>query len=325
MIGRPRRLVSVGDLVRAIGRLEAPREQWGDIARLLGFELLEQVDEKPERAAAAPPRRERPTGAVPDRGPRARPVEAPAQREPVAEDQGEALPSVLVPLGEQAAAAPLWIHTTLALEQPWPATAARTWPLPLLTPDWKRGVLEELLTTVGDDGPIDVLAAVAALARQESMTELPRLPRPTLSRGVQVLVDRGPGMVPFAADQASLVADLKRMASADGLEVVRFVGSPLDGAGSRRQPKPWRPPVPARPVLILSDLGAGPSGAPPSAWVRTAAVLRHAGCPAVALCPYPIERVPHRIRRSIAIVEWDRPTTARSARSDIGGLKRVAT
>jgi hypothetical protein len=324
----PRPLVSVGDLVRVIGRLDAEAEHWPAIARLLGVEMLpadvpdaETTPTEPERSR--PPRE----GTVPQRGPSERPAPSGPVRDHAPEPTREALPSAIRAIDDAAPAVPLWIHTTSVLDPPSADRADGQPPPPLLDPGWKRGVLEELLVTAGEDGAVDVLGAVAVLARQQGIVELPRLPHATLSRGAQVLVDVGPGMLPFAADQAALTRDLGRMAKADALEVLRFARSPLEGAGRRGRTtwRTWRPPSPPRPVLILSDLGTGPGGAPASVWRRTADVIRRAGCPAVALCPYPAERVSLAIRHRLAVVEWGRATTARGVRAAVGGRLRVSS
>jgi hypothetical protein len=326
MTARARPLVSVADLVRAIRRLDAPAAQWPAIAALLGMEAMPTVTPEPEPdPRPVPPGRLAPPSAPPQGGRSERPTPTRPTATAAASPAREAVPSVLRLVSDSVPAAPLWINMTTVLDEPESGDDGRA-PPPLLEPAWQRGVLAELLMTAGDDGPIDVLGAVAVLARQEAFSELPRLPHPTLSRGAQVLVDVGPGLVPFTADQARVVRNLQRIAKPDALLILRFDRSPLAGAGRHGRPtwRSWRPPSPARPVLILSDIGAGPSGAPARAWRRTAEILRRAGCPAVVLCPYPAQRAPASVRRRLAIVEWDRATSARHVRAAVGGLMRVS-
>jgi hypothetical protein len=68
---------------------------------------------------------------------------------------------------------------------------------------------------------------------------------------------------------------------------------------------------------VLSDLAAlSPPGdrvEVEDGWCRFAALLHEAGCPVVALVPAPPRRVPPRVRASVAVVPWDRPTSVRDA------------
>src|SRR5206468_10029090 len=77
--------------------------------------------------------------------------------------------------------------------------------MPLLRPKWSRGVLAAANETTVSDGPIDVERMVERAARVEPVVTVPRLPRPSLHRGVQLLVDIGEGMQPFRRDQEVLV------------------------------------------------------------------------------------------------------------------------
>ena len=118
---------------------------------------------------------------------------------------------------------------------------------------------------------------------------------------------------------------------AELVDVLRFSGSPEQGAGagSRVEWSAYEPPVRPRPILVVSDLGVGvpPLGddaAPADEWLRFAARVRRAGCPLLTLSPYPAGRVPRRLARRLRVVLWDRTTTAAVARRAAGGRMRVA-
>jgi hypothetical protein len=180
-------------------------------------------------------------------------------------------------------------------------------------------------------GETDLIAVLQAICRAEAITEIPLTPVPTLVRGVQVLVDRGEGMQPFAADQSWLASRIVDVVGRDRTSVLYFEDSPSLGAGVGL-PEDWpayKPPPPGTPVLLLTDLGIGrPHGQVAvdnsEEWSSFAATLAHAGCPLVAFVPYPARRWPPIVRHRMTIVQWDRATTASTVRQAVGlGLQVV--
>ena len=188
----------------------------------------------------------------------------------------------------------------------------------LLPPARQRAILSALCRTLGP-GDVDVAAAVRRLALAEPLRRLPTSTVPTMRRGVQILVDLGPGMQPFLRDQRELVRDLHRLTGPEGLEVLRFAGSPLDEPGAGDGPvwtwRPYRPPLDDRPVLVLSDLGTGPGHRDRTGvrqrWLRFAGMFQGGGRRLVALVPLPVQRLPGELRSILPVVGWDR--TARVA------------
>ena len=73
-------------------------------------------------------------------------------------------------------------------------TAAPPPPPPLFGPPRGRAILSTTLATVVDEGDVDLERVVERLAAGDVITSLPRLPSLTLRRGVQLLIDRGPGL-----------------------------------------------------------------------------------------------------------------------------------
>jgi hypothetical protein len=178
---------------------------------------------------------------------------------------------------------------------------------------------------------MDVVKVLGHICRAEAITQIPQKPVPTLVRGVQVLIDRGETMQPFAVDQALLSARIVDVVGRDRTAVMYFMGSPQWGAGvgPPEDWPPYKPPVSGTPVLVLSDLGiARPRDvagmATPNDWSSFAALLARAGCPLVAFVPYPSRRWPPLIRHRMTIVQWDRATTASTVRQTVGvGLQVV--
>lgn len=212
------------------------------------------------------------------------------------------------------------------------ATPGRPVVLPdpsLLPPTRRRAILAALCRTTGP-GEIDVPELVRRLARAEPVDRLPTTLVPTMRRGVQVLVDLGPGMQPFLGDQRSVVDMLHRLIGQEGLEVLRFAGTPLDEPGVGPGPiwtwRPYRPPIDDRRVLVLSDLGSGPGHSDRHAvwarWLRFAALFRHVGRPMVALVPVPAQRLPAVLRARMPMVTWDRSTRVADAARAAGTAHR---
>jgi len=194
-------------------------------------------------------------------------------------------------------------------------------PADLFRPDRQRALLTALCSGPAPTGEPDIEAAVEIAARGEPLLTLPAEIRPTTRRGLQLLVDQGEAMLPFARDQEQVRRTITLLAGPDGFEVVQFARTPLDPPGAGIGPmwtwRPYRPQLPGQPVLVLSDLGAlSPPGDRPDVedgWRRFAALLHEAGCPLVALVPAPRRRLSARLRSVIAVVPWDRPTGVRDA------------
>jgi hypothetical protein len=191
-------------------------------------------------------------------------------------------------------------------------------PEPLFAPEWTPALLTEALGVRVPSGLYDIGGMVKLAATAQPLREL-RYPRRTLSYGVQVLIDMGPGMAPFAQDCALLRREVARIAGS-GVQVMRFTGCPTRGAG--QGPQPWggyRPPPAPTPVVVVTDLGLGgqefaADWVGVGEWLGFAAQLRRAGCRPIAFVPYPRSRIPPELVTALNVVEWDRPTTIQDVR-----------
>jgi hypothetical protein len=318
---------AIADLIRALAALR-PRDDATRraIARLLRIEVREPtlvVAEDVVRSQGSPP--------VPPKQPDAAPVRAPAASVHVEAGTSPLtpLPSVLEPDATEMRRPPAWLERVRPLPPPDPKRAAAVPPpTPLLRPEWTRAILSGFLSTLSDDGPLDVRLVVDTIARGLPLLDVPRLPWPTMARGVQVLVDRGDALRPFEADQAWLVERIRLVAGAQNVEVLSFFGCPSRGAGTGA-PDEWtdyyehHTPHSRASVLLLTDLGIGrvPLGtrtAGTAEWLAFIARVRRAGCPVVAFVPYRAARWPRALRGALPILHWDRATSARSVRRVVG-------
>lgn len=199
---------------------------------------------------------------------------------------------------------------------------------PLLLPVWTRALLSGALSSRNDDGPLDVKKVVERVASGEPSARLPRRPRPTLARGVQVLVDRGETMLPFFEDQEGLEGEIKKVVGEGRAQILYFDGNPARkaGPGSRSGWKTYTEhhmPRAGTVVLLLTDLGVGRPLSPfartgEREWVAFAERLRRRGCPLVAFVPYAPRRVPASLRRLVTVLQWDRSTSASSVHASVG-------
>lgn len=323
--------IFLGDLVRAIEHLQ-PSDDTArrSIARLLGMPWNEPFDVAAERQAAsasgdAAPDQHKQPGQSGERsfGDSGSSEKEPSETARESPRDFQLISSRYAPSSAAQESPGLTIDRAgwFPVEEP-----ADPPPLePLFAPQWIRGILSAALATDSGAGLLDLDRIVEALARGERIWPLPALPWPTLSRGVQVLIDRGLGMAPFARDQVLLQEEIQRVVGKDQFEILRFAGCPSRGAGTGAQRK-WRdyqPPLPGTPILLLTDLGSSrpllaDDWASVDEWLEFAEVVRRAGCPLVAFVPYTPSRLPAKLVGALTVIQWDRRTTAVSIRNLIG-------
>ncbi|KDN76875.1 hypothetical protein ABZ568_05085 [Streptomyces olindensis] len=192
--------------------------------------------------------------------------------------------------------------------------------LPLFVPGWTSAILRAMVSRRVPEGAVDIPALIDTLAHGCPIGRLPRLPVPTMRYGVQVLVDRGPGMQPFRRDQNELLDRVRAVVGPSLVEVGYFSGTPQRGTGpgARWTRTAYVPPESGRPVLLLSDLGLGGPPEDPQRgsrpdWEHFVGLVTRAGCAVVALSPYPPGRWPRWMTNLLPLVSWDRTTTASRA------------
>jgi len=238
--------------------------------------------------------------------------------------------SVLIQANTSRNPAPHWLATARHLDATDAAHIYPAIPMEYLFPArTSRAILSGALATPSFTGPLFLPKIIELLSRGEAVRHLPRLSIPTLTRGAQLLIDRGEGMQPFAADQAALRAMLVRVVGRDRTEVLYFEGSPLRGAGvgPKDEWPDYHTPTTGTPVVVLADLGiAQPPGSTEfvrvSDWRQFAQVLSRAGCPLLALVPYAPRRWPPELLKCMTILQWDRATTVSVVRRAVpSGLK----
>ena len=233
-----------------------------------------------------------------------------------------------LPIGVQplssTALQPDWLEQVTPLAKPASGPGTRVLePEALFRPQKAQSILAIALATQEPFGALDLDEIVAAVGRGAALSSVPRQAVLTLARGVQLLVDRGDGLLPFRADIKRVESKISRLVGPDALEVLNFACCPSRGVG-RGPRRNWadyfahhRAPIGSR-VICVTDLGIGhPAGAEipagPEEWLEFDARLRAAGCRLLVLVPYHRDRWPPELARRMSLLHWDRNTTASHA------------
>lgn len=226
------------------------------------------------------------------------------------------------PAATSAPARPAWLDDSDFLEPPRESPAPAAIPAPLLARRWSRAILSTAMATFTETNQIDLQALLAAEVEGRPLRRIPRRIVPSLSRGIQVLVDRGPSSGPFDSDQSLLVGQIRAVGGRETVAVVEidpsrdFIAASADGEWDGYFER-YRP-MPRVAVVLVSDLGIAhvpfESTASPEEWARFVSRIRAAGNPVVAFVPYAPSRWPAALRKQIAMIQWDRRTTVQSVR-----------
>ena len=220
---------------------------------------------------------------------------------------------------------PDWLNTVNQLAEPSQANRLVKVPLePLLRPDWTRHILSGALATWSAQGPLNLQSLVETTAQGKKLFSLPRLRHPSLSHGIQVLIDLNLSMEPFYLDQLFLEQQILKVIGTDRTQVFLFSGLPEWGI-KEVVVDDWtyyrNPPV-GTPVLLLTDLGIGCASpgterVSQADWVRFSKKLSKNESSVVALVPYSLKRIPTILKKAMRVVSWDRTTTILSLKKSL--------
>jgi hypothetical protein len=301
---QPLSAISLGDLARALAKLKPTNEE----SRLaIAISLGMRWDPpKPSRVSVKPKaKRER---------------ERPAERQ--SQPEFERLPAPIRVISSRLDHTRSQVAAPSISVPPLEASASESDAQspalePLFFPRWTRAILSAGLATNSEVGEIDVDRVVDILASGQDLKTLPLLSTPTLTRGVQLLIDRSEAMTPFIRDQIRLHRKIIATVGTDRVTTLRFVGCPLRGAGAGPEPtwSHYEPPLSKAPVLLLGDLGIGrprlsDERAGVREWLTFIRLVKKAKCPLLAFVPYEASRWPPELANEMPIIQWDRNTTA---------------
>jgi len=319
----------LADYFTAVAALDAAN----DVEKQRAIAILLGLDEKGVEAKAEAPRPEPVAPPIVDR-----PATAPAPVVPAPAPSDAAPPRrqrsrprldvTLTPSSPEKRTRPAWIEHVLPLAPPRKRAARLAVPVPLLPRRTSRAILSTAMATDRETNAIDLDAVVETAARGLRVRRVPRRIVPSLSRGIQLLIDRGPSSEPFLADQELLAEQIRVVAGRDRVQVLQFDPSQafFAGAGPRYE---WIDyfdvtprPQPGVTVVLLSDLGITSvpleSSVTPEEWRRFLTRIRARGNPLLAFVPYGRSRWPASLRGLAVMVPWDRRTNIQLVRRVLG-------
>jgi hypothetical protein len=293
-------IADLAGLLRALDHLrpedDATRRR---IGQHFGIMLMQQAGAQP---AKAPPDTARP---APLRRSFAEAL-APVPRR----ERPKPLPTHSERLDAQRNAPPAWLGArTLPLAAaaaPLPPGAGARSPadaLCLLPGASRRTLLLEMTGTREADGALDVARLVQAVAMGRNIARLPRRAVRRLPPRIILLLDEGPGMEPFAADQLALATALRKVAGSDRVQTLCFTGSIADGL---RDPltdsAATLRPGPTDALVVTSDVGIARQY--PAARLEDFAGLARQGRKVVILNPFPPQRWPPAQAGGPVLLHW---------------------
>lgn len=196
----------------------------------------------------------------------------------------------------------------------------------LLEPVWVRRVVGNLMSTEAQLGDIDLGKLVRAVVEMRPLRRMPRTRRTTLRLGAQVLFDRDPSLMVFYSDQSALRPVLEGIGGRERTAIQRCDGFPptrVSELNSARW-RPYSPPLPGTPILLVGDLGMARGAFPLSEadearWDAFFGGLRARRNPVCALVPCAPELYPPFVRELVDLVLWDRRTRPSDVRRVRGG------
>ena len=282
------------------------------LAGLIGLEWQPPVDQRGTEATPAP-EPELPPPVEPSAAPPPQPVTQ-LPEEPPPNPQASELPRVAIEEEAQLQAAEWDAVEVLNPPQPHNRQYNNQLP-PLFRPLWSRTIVTTLASRRLPIGFVDAERLVSTMAAARPVERIPRQPRWTTMKGVQLLLDKTPGMAPFMSDQAALAALFDDCVGGEALERLHFFDSPLRGVVIGGKKAAYRPPQPGVPVVAVTDLGLGApeshfNRAAPGEWLSLVQLLAARDSTLTILLPWPAAAADPGLQRCTAIVEWDRSTSA---------------
>ncbi|HET6976132.1 MAG TPA: hypothetical protein VFI24_07410 [Pyrinomonadaceae bacterium] len=296
--------IHLADLIRAFQVLKPDDETKPLLASMLGFEYVGGISTAPAPTDAKSAKRNK----------RSTQYKPKSRSSKYATD---AAPNLLVEVVDESAP----VKTPMmVLPKPFDESSEELTPapkfFPLLAPIWTRAIITKMLSRDANYGLPDISKIIDIISANQPLDQIPRQPLPTIRNGVQILIDNGPGLVPFLRDQIFFLEELKLVVGADKVDVWEFIGTPLKHAVSGREPNlpGYRLPAPGVPLLLLTDLGIA---APPfevevatvDEWLSFIQEVSRSGHQMLTLTPYHPARCPAQLKSQMAIIQWDRGTS----------------
>jgi hypothetical protein len=295
--------ISLGDAITATARLGAVEQPAvASVVDALGLAV--------ERLAPSP------STSVTSVVPPIRPLQWKNIEEEVAPDEDDAAASegaigVTVRFEDDSAGAPGWLDEVTAIsfgpigEQPEAEP-----PLPGMQ---VRAAMALVAAMRRPGRQLDLRRLIERASRMRPLAPPPIALELRTASFIQLLIDVGEGMEPYAEDVAFLEGRFLEVAGADRVEVHTFNGSPLRGVDPdvlTHDAEPWDRPPPRSLVVVLSELGAGGPAvnrerAGAAEWRELAAQVAECGASLRVLTPFPASRWPPGLADLAHVTNWE--------------------
>lgn len=194
---------------------------------------------------------------------------------------------------------------------------------PLFTPAWQRAMVIAALNSESPSAEIDVEAVVERLSHGDALERLPVRRRRSLRGDIQIVVDESDEMRPYFEDQSQAIAAVAALFPVERIDLTFC----KDGPPGTQQRQAYVAPAGGTTVLILTNFGLVDDGSVrpdlAHAWAAFGASLRRRGSNVIAFAPADPHRIPEHLRKTIAVVPWDRGTgvgTVARARTMVRGV-----
>ncbi len=201
------------------------------------------------------------------------------------------------------------------------ANAARPRFQPLFLDRWFQGIFSAILSTSVTSREIDFRKLERSIVQGDPFHQLPFKTKPSLIKGVHLLLDRSESMQPFWRDETELVARLRRLL---GSALVKDSWFEYDSLRSAECGLIWHTPMPRQfreeaPVLLVTDFGSGLDSLAARSmewepWLPVLQLARSSRCRVFALIPSSPSFGPTSLDRFVdGSFVWDRETSVHTA------------
>lgn len=202
--------------------------------------------------------------------------------------------------------------------------------VPLFAPEWIPSILLSALSIPVPGSEVDLGKACEALATRTPITSLDYHPTWSTRAGVHLILDRSEGNISFLYDQEDLLKRVIRVVGTDRVKytLLREPPAPDQSTSEHLLERLASEVSPAKVVLVVTDLGitrqVSFSPVEPSfgEWTSLSSTLRSRDLSVLFLVPYGPARWPQKLADALAIIPWDRATTASQARMAAKGATR---
>jgi hypothetical protein len=299
--------ISIGDAIIAVAALGAAEEPAvASVIEALGLAVEPLAASSPSPSRYAPGPSHTADWVDPEYEP------APEEDDATA---SEGAIGVTVRYEDDSTAAPRWLDAVTAVS--FGPIGTQVEPEPPLPDMQVRAAMALVASTRRPGRQPDMRRLIERASRVQPLAPPPIALELRIASLIQLLIDVGEGMEPYAGDVAFFEDHFLEVAGADRVEVHTFHGSPLRGVDPdvlTRAVEPWDRPPPRGLVVVLSELGAGGprvsrDRASAMEWREVASQVAECGASMRVLTPLPASRWPAGLADLAHVTNWESVAT----------------